>query len=81
MPRNFVDFSLYFEPTCVSDVAFMNSLNPVEMCLLFDVLNTINLILLGFRDNRFAHNQSMTYSFFISLFAFSINLSMLCSDI
>ena len=79
MPKNFVDFSLNFEPTCASDVSFMNSFNPVEICLLVDVLNTINLVLPGFRDNWFAQNQS--YSFFISLFAFSNNFSMLWSDI
>ena len=37
MPKNFVDFSLNFEHTCVSDVSFMNSFNPVEICLLVDV--------------------------------------------
>ena len=36
MPKHFVDLSLNFEPTCVSDVPFMNSFNPVEICLLVD---------------------------------------------
>ena len=66
MPKNFVDFSLNFEPTCVSDMSFMNRFNPVEICLLVDVLNTINLVLLGFRDNRFAQKQSYSFFFFIS---------------
>ena len=44
-------------------MSFMNSFNPVEMCLLVDVLNTINLVLPGFRDNWFAQNQSYSFSF------------------
>ena len=59
-------FVYNLEPTCVSDELFMYSCNPVLICWLFDVLNAIHLVFHIF--------------FFISLFAFPNNFSMLWSD-
>ena len=71
-PRNLVDLS----PECVPP--FMHNFKLFEFGGLLGVLMTMNLVLLGFRDNILAQNHS--YNLFSSMFAISYRLSILGSD-
>ena len=77
-PRNLVDLSPECVPICSKGIPYIHNFKPFEFGGLFGVLMTINLVLLGFRDNILAHNHS--YNLFSSMFAISYRLSILGSD-